>query len=155
MLDSCYGGWVWEWDQMLDSRYGGWVWEWDQMLSSRYGGWVWEWDQMLFRSVQCVYSSAVTNSIISLLRQVLFVSYSSLHVIDIAWQSVPYGLYSTEPEGRRPEDEGYISCTACDWYAICIIYPNCILAKCRGTCALLGSNRQHRRRVLSNSTGAS
>jgi len=74
-----------------------------------------------------------------------------MYVIDIAWQSVPYGLYSTEPSGRSPEGEGYISYTARDWYdtGICIIYPNCILAKGGGTCALLGSNRQHRRCVLS------
>jgi len=57
------------------------------------------------------------------------------YVIDIAWQSVPYGLYSTEPKGRSPKGEGYISCTAHDWHAMCIIYP-----KGGVMCALLGSN---------------
>jgi len=46
-----------------------------------------------------------------------------LYVTDIAWQSVPYGLYSTESEGHSPDGEGCISCTAHDRHAICIIYP--------------------------------
>ena len=41
-------------------------------------------------------------------------------VIDIAWQSVPYGLYSTKLEGRSPEGEG---CMPCDSHAICIKHP--------------------------------
>jgi len=35
-----------------------------------------------------------------------------MYVIDIAWQSVPYGLYSTEPEGLY---KPYSTC-------ICIVY---------------------------------
>jgi len=62
---------------------------------------------------------------------------SKVYVIDIAWQSVLYGLYSTKPEGRSPEGEGCISCTARDLHAICIAYP-----EGGGVCALLGSKRQ-------------
>ena len=46
-----------------------------------------------------------------------------IYVIDIAWQSVVYGLYSTELKGCSPKGGGYISCTALDRHAICIIYP--------------------------------
>jgi len=67
-----------------------------------------------------------------------------IYVIDIAWQSVLNGLYSTEPKGHSPEGEGYISCTARDWHAICSIYP-----KGGGECALLGSSRQ---RVIEQTT---
>ena len=58
-------------------------------------------------------------------------------VTDIPWQLVLYGLCTTEPEGHGLEGEGYISCTARGWHAICIIYP-----KGGGACALLDSNRQ-------------
>jgi len=62
-------------------------------------------------------------------------------VTDIAWQSVPYGIYSTEPKGHSSDGECYISCMAHDWHAVCFIYP-----KGGGACALQGSDRQ---RVLS------
>ena len=42
-------------------------------------------------------------------------------------------LICTEPEGCSPKGDGYISCTARDWHAICIIYP---MPKGGGTCAL-------------------
>jgi len=68
---------------------------------------------------------------------------SQVLVVDIAWQSVLYGLhvYSTKTEehnpkgcnteehnteehnteGRNPEGEGCLSHTACDCHAICVI----------------------------------
>ena len=55
-----------------------------------------------FRAIQVITLSAIIST----------------YVIDIAWQLVLYGLYSTEPEGHCPEGVGYISCTACDWHAI-------------------------------------
>ena len=48
----------------------------------------------------------------------------------------------TEPEGCSPKGEGYISCTARDWHALCIIYPKGGVA-CR---------QQHFK--MTNSTGA-
>ena len=62
---------------------------------------------------------------------------NELYVIDITWQSVPYGLYSTESKGHSPKGERYISCTAHDRHAMCIIYP-----KGGGVFALLTTHRR-------------
>ena len=52
------------------------------------------------------------------------------YVIDTAWQSVPYGLYSTKPEGK-----GCISHMVCDCHAMCTIYP-----KVGHMCTVIGRN---------------
>ena len=71
----------------------------------------------------------------SLTRPGFLQTFPAHQLYDIAWQSVPYGLYSTKPKGRSPEGEGYISCTARDRHAVCIIYRSCVRA-------LRGSNKQ-------------
>ena len=56
-----------------------------------------------------------------------------LYVIDIAWLSVPYGLYSAEPEGHSLKGEGHIETPL-----PCYMY---YISQGWGACTLLGNNR--------------
>ena len=58
-------------------------------------------------------------------------------VIDIARQSVLYGLYSTEPKGVQPR--GWELYTPCGTQLPCYMH---YISERRGTCTLLGSKRR-------------